>query len=155
MESLERALSVAGRQDSRVGVLFVDMNNFKSVNDTYGHDTGDDVLIETAERIRTRVRGGDVPARLGGDEFGVILMDIRGTDAAQVIHDKIQAAMAQPMSLREHSITIGASIGIAIFPDDSSSLEGLLREVDSAVYRKKSKNADDRSSYPPTLPPER
>ena len=100
MESLERALLVAGRQESRVGVLFVDMNEFKAVNDSYGHDAGDDVLIEAAKRLRTCVRGGDVPARLGGDEFGVILMDIRGADAAQVIHDKIQAAMAQPISLR-------------------------------------------------------
>ncbi|MEX2444112.1 MAG: sensor domain-containing diguanylate cyclase [Alkalispirochaeta sp.] len=146
MESLQRAISVASRQSSRVGVLFVDMNNFKAVNDSYGHDAGDSVLTETAERIRSCVRGGDVPARLGGDEFGVILMDIRGTEAARAIHDKIKVSLSRPIRCREHSIAMGASIGIAIYPDDSSDLEGLLRSVDGSMYREKTGGPEDRLS---------
>lgn len=146
MESLQRALSVAARQNSRVGVLFVDMNNFKAVNDGYGHDAGDSVLIETANRIHTCVRGGDVPARLGGDEFGVILMDIRGSEAADAIHDKIKTALSRPMQTRDHSISVSASIGIAIYPEDSTDLEGLLRSVDSSMYHEKSGDSSHPSS---------
>ncbi|MFW5826607.1 MAG: diguanylate cyclase domain-containing protein [Alkalispirochaeta sp.] len=138
MESLSRALSVAARQSSRVGVLFVDMNKFKAVNDSYGHDAGDFVLTETARRIRSCVRNGDVPARLGGDEFGVILMDIRGEEAAQAIHDKIQHALRSPMQFREQEIIVSASIGVAIYPDDATDLDGLLRCGDSSMYREKS-----------------
>lgn len=146
MDSLRRALSVATRQHSRVGVLFVDMDGFKAVNDNYGHDVGDFVLTVTAERLRAGVRGGDVPARLGGDEFGIILMDIQGTDAATGVHDKIKAALTQPIAFREHSILVGASIGIAIFPDDSDDLEGLLRAVDNSMYREKTGDPDHRLS---------
>jgi diguanylate cyclase (GGDEF)-like protein len=137
MDALRRALSVAARQHSRVGVLFVDMDDFKAVNDGYGHDAGDAVLIETAIRIRACVRDGDLPARLGGDEYGVILMDIRGPEAARAIHDKIKSALTRPMEIREHAIVVNASIGIAIYPDDSTDVEGLLRSVDGAMYREK------------------
>ncbi|HKK48257.1 MAG TPA: sensor domain-containing diguanylate cyclase [Alkalispirochaeta sp.] len=146
MDSLGRALSVATRQNSRVGVLYVDMDRFKAVNDTYGHDAGDIVLTETAKRLRNGVRGGDVPARLGGDEFGIILMDIQGTDAARAIHDKICAALSQPIRFREHSITISASVGIAIYPDDSTDLEGLLRAVDTSMYIEKTGDSPQHSS---------
>jgi diguanylate cyclase (GGDEF)-like protein len=146
METLRRALAVAVRQNSRVGVLFVDMDGFKSINDGYGHDVGDAVLIETATRIRQCVRDGDLPARLGGDEYGVILIDIRGPEAARTIHDKIQTALTRPMTVREHSIVVSASIGIAIYPDDASDLEGLLRSVDDSMYRKKTISSAHPSS---------
>lgn len=146
MDSLRRALSVATRQNSRVGVLFVDMDGFKAVNDNYGHDAGDFVLTQTAERLRTGVRGGDVPARLGGDEFGIILMDIQGADAATAIHDKVKEALSQPINFREHSISLGASIGIAIYPDDSTDLEGLLRAVDGSMYCEKTGDPEHRLS---------
>ncbi|MFW5695037.1 MAG: diguanylate cyclase domain-containing protein [Alkalispirochaeta sp.] len=146
MESLARAISVAARQNSRVGVLFIDMNKFKAVNDNFGHDAGDFVLRETAQRIRTCVRSGDVPARLGGDEFGVILVDIRGTDAAGVIHDKIQAALRHPMHFRGHEMVVSASIGVAIYPEDSADVEGLLRCVDNSMYLRKSGHPKPESS---------
>ncbi|APW40028.1 hypothetical protein RD110_24840 [Rhodoferax koreense] len=135
---LSRVLQDAQTQGSSIGVLYLDNDHFKSVNDQYGHATGDALLIEVAQRIRAQLREGDVVARLGGDEFAVLLAPLHNSDDAVRIADKILASMATPMPTRfNERIVPSVSIGIAIYPLHGSSSEQLLRAADRAMYQVK------------------
>jgi len=135
---LSRVLQDAQTQGTSVGVLYLDNDHFKAVNDQYGHAAGDALLVEVAQRIRAQLREGDVVARLGGDEFAVLLAPLHHSDDAMRIADKILASMATPMATRfADSIVPSVSIGIAIYPLHGSSPEQLLRAADSAMYQVK------------------
>lgn len=140
-DRLRQALLYARRHNSKVGVLFVDLDNFKTVNDLYGHHVGDALLSEVAKRLVDSVRESDTLARAGGDEFMVLLGDPRGRDGCQAAMEKIAAALEGEVRLHGVDLLVAASIGCALFPDDGQSEDDLIRAADAAMYRVKGSRA--------------
>jgi diguanylate cyclase (GGDEF)-like protein/PAS domain S-box-containing protein len=135
---LEHAVDQARRRERLVGVLFIDLDDFKKVNDSLGHIIGDELLVAVANRLGERVRGEDTLARLGGDEFVVLLEQLERPEDSATVANALLAALATPITLSSgHELYAQASIGISIFPDDASSPAELLREADTAMYRAK------------------
>jgi len=134
---IEHALARAGRRAQRLAVLFLDLDHFKLINDTLGHDAGDQVLISAAERIRTCLRPGDTVARLGGDEFTILLEDLSDADEAEQIAERITEALAAPFSLSAQDMYVTTSIGIVLRTAAHRTPEDLLRDADVALYRAK------------------
>jgi diguanylate cyclase (GGDEF)-like protein len=118
-------------------VLFADLDNFKSVNDTLGHARGDRLLELVAERLLTAVRAVDTVARLGGDEFAVLLEDLTTEDGALVVAERAASLLAAPFDLAGKSVSVSASIGVALRVDDSTGPETLIAEADGAMYEAK------------------
>ena len=118
-------------------VLYIDLDHFKKINDSVGHAAGDQVLNIAAQRLRASIKDGDTVARLGGDEFAVILRDVVSADAAQAVAQRIVLSLQQPVNLAGHDHTVCASIGIARFPQDGQTIDELLRNADTAMYRAK------------------
>ena len=137
LDRLQQALATARRQHTRVALMFVDLDRFKAVNDTHGHQAGDVVLKEVAARLVRCVRGVDTVSRQGGDEFVVILADIRGADQAAHVAGSVMQAVSQPITLGQHSIALSASIGISICPSDGDDVDTLLKHADVAMYHAK------------------
>ena len=146
---LSRVLQDAQTQGTSLGVLYLDNDHFKSVNDRFGHAVGDALLVEVAHRIRTQLREGDVVARLGGDEFAVLLAPLHHPEDAARIADKILASMAVPLPARagDHHIVPSVSIGIAIYPLHGTSPEQLLRAADRAMYHVKGSQRGHRHVF--------
>jgi diguanylate cyclase (GGDEF)-like protein len=137
VETIEAAMYRAQRSESRVGLLSVDLDQFKIINDTLGHGAGDEVLRETARRLRAMVRGGDTAGRLGGDEF-IVLIEAPESEAALVeLAQRLVTALAAPMRIGDNTVSITASIGVAVGRDGRTDADGLLREADAAMYRAK------------------
>lgn len=140
MDRLTHAMARAHRCDTRLALLFLDLDKFKPVNDTYGHGVGDQLLKMVAERICRNVREDDTVARLSGDEFVVILESITthqgAATAAKVIHDKL----IQPFLINGEALNIDVSIGTAIYPDDSEDIEELIKLADAAMYAVKGRD---------------
>lgn len=134
IEHLEHAVRLAKRGQYKLGVLFLDLDGFKQVNDTLGHEAGDLLLQEVAKRLKVIVRGSDTAARLGGDEFTFILNNIGTAENAGHVAQKIIDTLAEPLSLKGIPAKIGGSIGIAIYPQDADSADALLRQADEAMY---------------------
>src|SRR5262249_51864905 len=120
-----------------VAVMFVDLDHFKSINDTLGHEAGDELLLEMSRRLRDCIREDDTVARLGGDEFTIILAELRHPEDAASVAEKIIRAVQEPMTIGGTTLEISASIGISLFPQDGGDPETLLRNADSAMYRAK------------------
>jgi diguanylate cyclase (GGDEF)-like protein len=140
MQHASRAILACRVQAAKVAILYVDSDNFKSVNDRLGHAAGDEVLIETAKRIRAVVRDTDFVARLGGDEFAVLLASVRGADEATRVAQEIAATLRVPVTSPNFgTIESSASIGVAVFPGHGSTVEALLLAADAAMYSSKSK----------------
>lgn len=136
-EEFERAMARARRHARRLALLFVDLDRFKCVNDTLGHEAGDAVLREVARRLRQTVRVEDLVARWGGDEFVVVLDDPQDTAAAAGAARLLLAALDRVVEVEGHRLRIAASIGLALFPDDELSCADLLRAGDAAMYQAK------------------
>jgi diguanylate cyclase (GGDEF)-like protein/PAS domain S-box-containing protein len=136
-DRIEHAIGVARRESSRLALLFIDLDRFKEVNDTYGHDLGDQVLKEIGGRLRSCLRDTDTVARIGGDEFVVLLENVDETDRCAVIAGHLLAAVAQPMEINGRSLHVGASIGAAFFPEDCSNADELMKLADMAMYAAK------------------
>jgi diguanylate cyclase (GGDEF)-like protein/PAS domain S-box-containing protein len=147
MDRLSQVLARARRDKKRFGVLFVDIDDFKSINDTSGHDAGDEVLRTVADRLRSCVRASDTVSRLGGDEFILVLEDAERAGATNVA-DKIRAAIAAPIARRRTSLAVTASVGISVYPEHASDAQGLLTAADYAMYLAK-KHGKDRSELCP------
>ena len=143
-ERLEAALLRIGRNE-RVGVLCIDLDRFKPVNDTLGHLIGDELLKEVAGRLTKHIREGDTVARIGGDEFAVVLSR-KGLEASEVaaVANRLVESISAPYAIQDNQIVIGASVGISFAPDDGTDAEQLLRNSDLAMYRAK---ADGRGTY--------
>jgi diguanylate cyclase (GGDEF)-like protein len=136
-EHLEEAMRRAKRAGWPLALLFLDLDLFKRVNDSLGHDAGDRLLRVAAERIRRAVREADMLFRMGGDEFTVLLEDVRGPEEAAMVAARVLEAIAEPLQLQHHEISVSASIGIALYPRDDVVGERLLKSADTAMYRAK------------------
>ncbi len=134
LDRLDQLLKEAQREDHKVAVLFLDLDDFKKINDSLGHDVGDQLLIEAAQRLRDSVRSDDTIARLGGDEFVVLLGGLKSPIDAQAVAEKLLYQFQKPYRWDHRELVLTLSIGIAIYPDDGSSLAELLRNADSAMY---------------------
>jgi len=137
LDRLHQALATWRRQGSCSAVMFLDLDKFKAINDTYGHQAGDVVLREVAARVCACVRQVDTISRLGGDEFVVLLSDIKGADQAAHVAVAITQAVALPIDIGAQEVTLSASVGIALCPDDGADVETLLHHADVAMYHAK------------------
>ena len=147
MEQLSQVLSLARRRHGRVAVLFMNLDHFKTVNDSLGHHAGDQLLRNVAERLRSGVRDADVVARLGGDEFVVVLTDIQTPDDAAMVADKLLDSMHGVFTVDHLPLTISPSIGISLFPDHGASADVLLRCADAAMQHAKESGRGNRQFY--------
>jgi diguanylate cyclase (GGDEF)-like protein/PAS domain S-box-containing protein len=137
MDRLEFILASAGRRRAMVGVLFVDLDNFKAVNDSLGHSAGDALLRLVAARIEGALRSVDVVSRLGGDEFLVVLPDLESEQSPAAVAEKLLATVSEPVVLEGQTLSVSPSIGIAVFPHDGAGPDTLIRNADAAMYRAK------------------
>jgi diguanylate cyclase (GGDEF)-like protein/PAS domain S-box-containing protein len=141
-ETLTKTLVYASATRETVAVLHLDLDNFKNINDTYDRGIGDELLIQVSDRLAECVYDRDTVGRLGGDEFALILSMPEGRHDAALIAGKIQAALLKPFSLGGHDVSVTASIGIALYPDDASDTETLLKYADTAMYQAKQSGRD-------------
>jgi diguanylate cyclase (GGDEF)-like protein/PAS domain S-box-containing protein len=135
---LEKSIARAARDKLTLAVFFIDLDNFKNVNDSLGHDKGDQVLIEVANRLSQTIRSEDTLSRLGGDEFILLSESIENEHAVYMLANRILAALQQPIELKPNTIYINASIGISVFPDDGQTTQELIKNADMAMYKAKS-----------------
>jgi diguanylate cyclase (GGDEF)-like protein len=150
-DDLRAAIYRARQRVERVTLLYVDLDRFKPVNDEFGHDTGDELLIAVAERLRSCTRSSDTVARLGGDEFAVLIDTETTPSETDALAGRLAAAFAHPFTLTSHELTLGASLGRAEFPADADNAEGLLRVADTAMFESKRTQAHrPRGSDPRT-----
>jgi diguanylate cyclase (GGDEF)-like protein/PAS domain S-box-containing protein len=136
-ERLRQTIATAREKAMIFGVLFIDLDGFKQVNDSLGHKVGDQLLKNAAKRLCACVRHGDTVARMGGDEFAIIIAPLNERQDALAVSHKIQARLGEVFRLEEHRCRIGASIGISCFPEDGDTPEGLLKLADDAMYHDK------------------
>ena len=131
------ALAQALRSKTLCAVMFLDLDKFKAINDTLGHATGDELLIEVARRLKAQVRDSDTVARIGGDEFVVMLPAIKVREDADMIAGKIRSALAAPYHLNGNAVDTTPSIGVALYPQDGDSADSLFKCADEAMYEVK------------------
>jgi diguanylate cyclase (GGDEF)-like protein/PAS domain S-box-containing protein len=136
-DRLRQALAKAQRDGALLAVCFLDVDGFKPVNDTHGHNAGDMLLIELADRFRAELRGNDTVARLGGDEFILLLADLKDETASIQILERLLAAISQPFSIDGQSVTVTASIGVTLYPLRATDTDALIRQADQAMYKAK------------------
>ncbi|MEJ2481296.1 MAG: diguanylate cyclase [Acidihalobacter sp.] len=133
-DRLDTALTRAKRDGQLLGLLYIDLDDFKRVNDTYGHAVGDRLLVAVAQRLRDCVRASDSVGRMGGDEFAVLLTNLKAPPVANRIGGKIRAAFAEPFSLGEHVLHVTVSIGCAVYPEQGADREQLFLIADDDMY---------------------
>jgi diguanylate cyclase (GGDEF)-like protein len=150
-ESLGEALRRAKRSRSQLALLFVDLDHFKRVNDSLGHDAGDRLLKVIAERIRGAIREVDLLFRMGGDEFTVLLEDLHGPDEAAHVSQRMLDAIGEAVQLQPHELAVSASIGIALYPRDENDGERLLKSADTAMYRAKDLGRNRHAFFAPEM----
>ena len=146
-DEMAAAMARANRAGTNLAVLMIDLDRFKPINDRHGHLVGDRVLKEVARRLSHILRGGETCARYGGDEFVVLVGDDVQPSAAHHLAERVVRAMSEPMQIGSLSVTIGATVGIARFPDDGRDADELLRKADSALYRAKAESRGGLSFY--------
>ena len=151
MDHLRLALALAHRDHRSVAVLFLDLDRFKTINDSLGHSAGDDLLRIVASRLRGALREGDTVARLGGDEFTVVLPAIEDERAAVRVAEKVLDLVRCPLTLHDREIVITCSVGISLFPRDDQSSEELLKKADIAMYQAKQRGRDAFQLYLPSM----
>lgn len=138
-DRLEEGISHSVRHGRRLGLLYIDLDGFKAVNDTMGHGAGDELLIKVGVTLKKILRKPDTVARLGGDEFAVILFEIKGMEDARRVGEKVVEALCQPFQLKAGTARIGGSVGAAIFPDHEDTADALIKQADAAMYAAKAK----------------
>jgi diguanylate cyclase (GGDEF)-like protein len=124
-------------------VIFIDLDDFKSVNDTFGHQAGDEVLRQTAERIRDCLRPSDTAARLGGDEFAVLLPDVPDSSRAMAVAQRIREAVEAPVQAGDHVIVVSASLGVSLGTAESARVDDMVERADAAMYQVKAAGKGD------------
>lgn len=137
-DRLDHAIDVAQRDRMRLALMFLDLDRFKTINDSLGHDVGDLLLQAVAERLKSCVRKSDTLARLGGDEFVLVLTDVAHTSEVAHVAEKIIGELVAPLTLSGHQVHVTTSVGIALFPDDGADATTLMKNADTAMYQAKS-----------------
>ena len=150
MDRLEVQLASARRTGRRAALLFIDLDGFKSINDRHGHTAGDFVLVAAAHRLRAALRESDTVARVGGDEFVVILGELTAAATAAEVADKVLSEIACVVNWNGHALRVGASVGVALFPDHALTAEGLRQVADTAMYEAKTHGKNRYRFAPPT-----
>lgn len=146
-EQLAKSIKRAEKLDSQLAVLVIDIDNFKNINDSFGHNEGDVLLKDIAERIKGIVRSRDGFARIGGDEFVLLVEDLVTIDNVIDICEKLMGALKQPAQLTHHAVTVTASIGVSLYPQDGTIVQEILRNADTAMYQAKSKGRNNYQFY--------
>ncbi|WP_019612406.1 EAL domain-containing protein [Thioalkalivibrio sp. AKL7] len=157
-DRVDVAISHAHRSGTQLAVLFIDLNRFKVINDSLGHTVGDRLLQEVAQRLQACTRKGDTLSRFGGDEFTLLIPGLASNEAAIQVADKILESLQAPLKIGDQELFVGASIGIAIYPDAGDNLEALIKNADIAMYREKSSGKTGVRVYSPDMgghPPRR
>ena len=149
-ERVDHALTGSRPQRGQVVVMFIDLDNFKTINDTFGHASGDEVIVAAAHRLRTCLRAGDTAARLGGDEFALVLQDLTAAEVSALAGRVLDAVRTTPVELSGRTVTVGASIGIAV-SGPGETTETLLRNADLAMYEAKSRGRGRYVLYDPSM----
>jgi len=147
MDRLSRSIESAERQKSRLALMFIDLDQFKSVNDTMGHQAGDNLLQQTAQRLQNSIRKSDTVARLGGDEFTVLMPDINEISHIESIINNLLSVLSAQYTLQDYEVFVTASIGLTVFPDDGTTADVLLSNADSAMYRAKEKGRNNAQFF--------
>gem|GEM_PF-5573599 len=142
-DRLEHAIRQMNRSGQRLAVLYLDLDNFKHVNDTLGHDAGDILLRVLSERLRGCVRDQDTVARIGGDEIGILLIEVSSVEGAMLVAEKIVSELREPVEVGSQSLVVTTSVGITVAPDDGSNAETLLKNADLALYRAKDRGRNN------------
>jgi len=137
LDRLDQQLRCCDRKGAKLAFLFVDLDRYKLINDTLGHEVGDFALVEVSRRLSDAVRDSDTVARLGGDEFAVLLTEVEGLDAALAVAVKLKATLAEPTTLKGSRLHFSASIGVAMYPEHGNSVEEIIRNADLAMYQAK------------------
>jgi len=150
-DRLELSITQAKRRNQRLGVMFLDIDRFKLINDTYGHTEGDMLLKEFAQRVRQCLRSGDTLARQGGDEFTVLLPDVNNASDVTIIAQKMLSELKRPFTVAERDFLATASIGIAVYPEDGDNPETLIRNADIAMYQTKAQGKDGYLEFVPSM----
>jgi diguanylate cyclase (GGDEF)-like protein/PAS domain S-box-containing protein len=150
-DRMRQAIAQTAREQNIMAVCYLDLDGFKPINDTMGHEAGDQVLIEVARRIENTIRGGDTVARLGGDEFVVLLLGQEKSEECETALKRLITAIAHPITFKNKSITISASIGVSIYPLDNEDPDTLLRHADQAMYIAKQSGKNRFNIYDPAL----
>jgi len=144
LELLKQSIAIARRQRYQLAVLFLDLDDFKSVNDQFGHKAGDRFLRQVAERLQSSIRQGDHAGRLAGDEFLIILQNVTGRQRAGTVVEKLRQRLIEPCVLDDGvEVAIKGSFGISMYPEDSDDLEALIHQADRAMYREKQQHRVD------------
>lgn len=146
-DRLSQAVRLSSREHSQVALMFIDLDRFKYVNDTFGHFTGDLLLKQVAERLAECVRKSDTVARLGGDEFAVVVPQLNSVEVVDRIADKILCSLEKPYNLNGHEAFISCSIGIALYPDNGEEFESLVLHADAAMYKAKARGRNTKEYY--------
>lgn len=142
-DRIQQAIEHNARRTTTLSVLFLDLDNFKEINDSLGHDIGDDLLCSVANRISSCLRSSDTVSRIGGDEFVILILDCNQAETAQIIADKILTTLADPHLIGEHILRITTSIGIATYPGHGNNAETLIKNADYAMYQAKKKGRNN------------
>ena len=150
-DRFEQALARARRGNHRVAVMFLDLDRFKSINDTLGHDVGDALLRHVAEKLRGVVRSVDTVSRLGGDEFVVVLHEIADSDDAEGVAGKVLSALSLPAKIMGHELATTPSIGISMFPDNGTEAMPLMKNADTAMYHAKAAGRNTFRFFVPNM----
>jgi|GEM_PF-408396 len=150
-DKLNHSLKIAHTSQKQLAVLFIDLDRFKNINDTLGHNLGDALLKESAERFRNSLRESDILARMGGDEFTVIVNDIRSQQDVFRVAERIQKELSRAFVLENHEVIISASIGISIYPDSGTDSRTLIMNADTAMYRAKEQGRNNCLLYSETM----
>jgi len=150
IDRAEAALSLARRESGQVGVILLDVDRFKNVNDSLGHDAGDELIKRSADRLREVLRGSDTVARLGGDEFAILLPGLKSDETVRVAR-KLLEAMRQPFLVAGRELRVSASLGLAIGPQDGEDVQTLLKSSDTAMYRAKDAGRDRLQLFDATM----
>jgi len=146
-DRLHHAIKLSRRYDRALVLMFIDLDKFKPINDTLGHEAGDVVLIEVARRFREMIRESDTVARIGGDEFVILLEELDNVEIGPVVAEKVLECLEKPITVAGRECTLGASIGLACFPDDTMDADELMRYADEAMYAVKTSGRNGFQRY--------
>ena len=146
-DRLEHGIELSKRHKVKLALLFIDLDHFKQINDSLGHQVGDRVLVAVTERLKAKIRKEDTLARLGGDEFTIIMEDLKNIQDVSLLAQKILAVLAQPIHIEGHTLYISCSIGISLYPKDDTDAHNLVKYADAAMYKAKEEGRNNFQFY--------